>query len=331
MSSAVKFCAILFITALAACGGGSATSESGPAPLGVMPSGETDPSGDPDDMAVWLDPNDVAASVILVCDKQDKYLIAYDLSGRELWRLSLGRANNVYVRGNTIAFSERDNDEIVVLTMDPATRTARVTRTIAANGFNVYGFCLYRSDRLYGFVSSKTGEVRQYEIESGALVRTIHVGSQSEGMAADDEARRVFIAEEDNGLYAYGAEPGDGSQRAVIDTVSTSSLTADLEGVCIYGTPGGAGYVIVSSQGNDSYAIYDRSPPYAHRGSFEIIPNGAGVDGTQRTDGIEVVSGFLSAAYPFGMFLAHDSEPVASRSVKLVAWEHIADPLGLSK
>ena len=113
--------------------------------------------------------------------------------------------------------------------------------------------------------------------------------------------------------------------------MSASHLRADLEGVCIYRAQNGLGYVIVSSQGNSTYAIYDRLAPYAYRGSFEIRDPGGSFGSTQETDGIEVVPGVLSADYPFGMFLAHDAKNSGGLNIKLVKWDDIADPLGLLK
>ena len=110
--------------------------------------------------------------------------------------------------------------------------------------------------------------------------------------------------------------------------MASDRLRSDLEGVCLYRIPAG-GYLLVSSQGSSTYAVYDRAPPYAYRGSFAIVAGD--LDGTQRTDGIEAVSGFVSGSFPSGLFLAHDAEPTGGRTVKLVPWERIADPLALDR
>ena len=54
---------------LCACGGGSDRPRVDA--VAVSASVATEPCGDPDDMAVWIDPVDRAKSVILVCDKQE--------------------------------------------------------------------------------------------------------------------------------------------------------------------------------------------------------------------------------------------------------------------
>ena len=85
-------------------------------------------------------------------------------------------------------------------------------------------------------------------------------------------------------LWKYSAEPDGGSERTLIASIEEmAELEADLEGVGIYYGTGGAGYIIVSSQGNDSYAVFDRQGERAYLGSFVITANTAlGIDGCVR-------------------------------------------------
>ena len=109
----------------------------------------------------------------------------------------------------------------------------------------------------------------------------------AEGCAADDETGALYLAQEDVALWRYDAEPA-GTTRTSVDQVGNGRLTADIEGIAIYRAAGGKGYVIASSQGNDSYAVYKREAPNAPVGTFKI---GAGaVDAVTHTDGLDVTN-----------------------------------------
>lgn len=172
-------------------------------------------------------------------------------------------------------------------------------------GFNdPYGLCLYRSAKtgdLYVIANNADdGLTGQWRVIGNGTsldaeqIRNLAVGSQAEGCAADDENGVLFVAEEDVGLYAYRAEPDAAKEhnnaRLIIDTVNKGHLTADAEGISILKTPDNGGYVIVSSQGSNSYNVYDRASPFAFRGAFQIGPTSeiSGIDGVEETDGIEV-------------------------------------------
>ena len=69
--------------------------------------------------------------------------------------------------------------------------------------------------------------VEQWELfdaDSGQVdarrVRTFDVGTQTEGCTADDELGHLYIGEEDVGIWKYGAEPGTGAARTLVDTTA---------------------------------------------------------------------------------------------------------------
>lgn len=114
-------------------------------------------------------------------------------------------------------------------------------------------------------------------------------------------------------------------------------LTADAEGLAIYYTGQRSGYLVASSQGDDTFHVYDRQHVRRHLGSFRIT-------GTGETDGHAVVSAPLGSDFPFGLFVSQngEAEPPAdtnpindfeydgSTRFELVGWENIALPLGLN-
>jgi hypothetical protein len=112
-----------------------------------------------------------------------------------------------------------------------------------------------------------------------------------------------------------------------VDTTGPGgNLTSDVEGLALYDAGGGAGYLIASSQGNDTFAVYDRRPPHAFRASFRVAANPAlGIDEVGETDGIDVMSRGLGSAFPEGLFVCQDGDnPGANQNFKFVSWSEIA-------
>jgi 3-phytase len=203
-------------------------------------------------------------------------------------------------------------------------------------GMEVYGSCLYRSaanGEYYAFFNSKEGTVQQWRLSStedatvsAELVRTFSVNTQTEGCVADDELGRFYLGEEARGIWRFGAEPDAPPKRTLIDTTDENGhLTADVEGLAIFYGPNGAGYVIASSQGSDSFAIYERCGGNAYVLTVAIA-EGNGIDGVTGTDGIDVISTRLGAHFPGGLFVAQDDENGSdTQNFKLVSWPAIAE------
>ena len=62
-------------------------------------------------------------------------------------------------------------------------------------------------------------------------------------------------------------------------------LHADVEGLALYQSDK-HDYLVISSQGNDSYLVVDAEPPFAVHGGFRVGLNAAaGIDGASETDG----------------------------------------------
>ena len=138
----------------------------------------------------------------------------------------------------------------------------------------------------------------------------------SEGMAADDATQTFFLGEEGAGFYKYGAEPGAGTTRTTIDVVGGGRLSADVEGIAIaYGRVPGDDKIIVSSQGSNTFVVYELAAPHAHTGTFRIVGDGGLIDNVTDTDGIAVTRLDLGPAWPDGLFVAHDtSNPTSPAS-----------------
>ena len=100
----------------------------------------------------------------------------------------------------------------------------------------------------------------------------------------------------------------------------------DLEGVTVYPEGDEGGYLIVSSQGNNSYVAFTL-PDYQFKGQFEIA-EGA-VDRTTVTDGIDVTAK-STERFPKGFFVVQDNqnsedaiEGQEKQNFKVVDWREI--------
>ncbi len=323
----------------------------------VHPTIETDPVGSgadaADDPAIWANPDNPAASWVIGTDKQGG-LHVYDMRGKSRHFAADGKMNNVDLRTGyrlagrdvvLVTASDRTNKSIAIYSLDTASGTlSNIADGVQPTGLSdPYGQCMYRGKggRTYVFISDPDGLVRQWELvptRSGKVrakqVRDIKFGSQTEGCVADDLSGILYVAEEDIGLWRVTAEPVKGATPASVDKVADNpKLKDDLEGVGLYDLGGGRGYLVVSSQGNNSYAVYRREGDNAYLGSFSVIADPAkGIDGISETDGLDVSSANLGPGFEQGAMIAQDGRnmlPVENQNFKYVPWSTIARSLNL--
>ena len=303
-----------------------------------------------DDPAIWVHPTDPGRSLVIGNDKQGA-LEVYGLDGTRLQRITTATSfwgnvdvrQDVVVRGQTRDVVAAYNGGIRTYEVDPVTQAlvpvGDGTGTIPTNGGE--GLCSYHSasGSLYVFVITRGGRVRQYLIHDddadgllqGTLQREFVVGSEAEGCAADDEAGVLYVAEEDTGLWRYGAEPNAGATRTLVDAIAPGgNLAYDVEGVTIAETGPLTGHLIVSAQNGAApqqsyFAVYDRQTN-DYLGSFRIAA-GAATDGCERTDGIAAYAGDLGPQFPEGLFVCQDNGNTApaagNQNFKLTRLEKI--------
>ncbi len=305
-----------------------------------------------DDPAIWINPRDPADSLVLGADK-GAGLGVYDLTGKLIQFLPDGRINNIDLRAgfennpvlaHIAVGSDRTKTALAIYAIDEVSRhVSRVdARTIPAEFHDLYGLCMYRSARtgeLYAFATSSNGLMHQWRLFAVAgnkvdaeLVRQINIGSVAEGCVTDDDHGYLYVSEETVAVWRYGAEPGDDDSRTAVARIESGGVLAvDLEGLAIYKTMDGGGYLVVSSEGSDSYAVYDRKPPHSYRGMFRIRANAqAGLDGTSQTDGIELTHMALPG-FPQGLMVAQDGRYDETQNFKFVSWADIAEQLKLGQ
>jgi 3-phytase len=299
-----------------------------------------------DDPAIWVNPLDPAASTVIGVDKQGGIAV-YDLSGRELQYLPDGNLNNVDLRADfplggesvtVVTASNRTDNSIAIYRIDPETGLlSDVAARQIDTGFDVYGSCMYRDadGQTYTYVNSKDGEVEQWRLsDNGAglvdaeMVRSFDAGSQVEGCVADDEFGRLYIGEETVGIWEYAADAIAEDERTLVASVDNEGpLVGEVEGLTIAYGPDGTGYLLASSQGDNTFAVFERSSPHELVLTF-AIGDGQVIDGTTTTDGIDVSTANLGPAFPTGLFVAHDGEnDDGNQNYKLVSWDAIASEL----
>ena len=304
-----------------------------------------------DDPAIWVNPRDAAKSAVIATDK-NLGLYVYDLEGKLLQTLTDGRMNNVDLRDGLmaagkprtlVAASNRTDKSIALYWLDPATRKLARAGDPVPTGFgDPYGLCMYAdAGGVYVFVNNGgDGLFRQWRITESdgravaQQVREFSVGSQAEGCAADDETGALYVAEEGGGFFRYSAKPDGGSERRKIDRVEgPNGLQADIEGVEIWAGTGGTGFIVLSNQGADDYAVYRREGDNAFVGIFHIVADpDRGIDGVSETDGLDVVSAPLGAKFPDGLLVVQDGRNLSPRerqNYKYVSWRDIAGALGI--
>ncbi|MFJ8668894.1 phytase [Streptomyces sp. NPDC093600] len=178
---------------------------------------------------------------------------------------------------------------------------------------------------------------------------------QVEGMAVDQEEHVLYAAQETVGLWRIeldGEEFDDAElmdrvreygtpwtydtteEECVLDTENDPGfggehLSADAEGVTVYHAEDGTGYVLASSQGDDTFAVYERDGDNRYVGSFSVTDSTA-TDGVQHSDGATVVNVPLGRPFPKGLLVTHDGEATPAdgdregTNFKLTRWDAVA-------
>jgi 3-phytase len=301
-----------------------------------------------DDPAIWVHPTKPELSTVIGTDKDTAGLGVYDLSGRQIQFVKMTGANNVDLRDNVplgdarvtlvVATNPADNSlEFFQVNADSRKLSSVPARNNKVES-DAWGVCLYRAARtgkLYVVNIARKGHVEQWEISSAGgpvtlkKVRSFALDSAAEGCVADDETGALYVSEEKKGIWRFGAEPGAGRDRRLIDSSEPGSghLHADVEGLTVYDAGERNGYLIASSQGDDRYVVYDRVTN-KYVGEF-MISNGP-VDGVSGTDGIEVTNRPLGSVFPHGLFVVQDGRNRDAyiiprrQNFKFVPWETIA-------
>lgn len=295
-----------------------------------------------DDPAVWHHARNAEQSIILATDKRAG-LKTYNMRGELVQQLDVGRLNNVDLRyglewrgskHDVAVASLRDNNSLQLFAINSDGKLSDAG-TVPTTMRDIYGLCQYQSKKTgdhFVFVNDKSGLIEQYQLISDGqnwqakLVRSLKVPSQPESCVADDDNGTLYLGEEDEAIWRFAAEPDASTTGEIIVRADGRSLVADIEGMALISHEGQT-LVLVSSQGNDSYLIYDTKAPYPQLLHFRVTTNPElGIDGSSETDGLDLTQRSLGAGFSQGALVVQDGRnrmPETGQNFKLVPLEHI--------
>lgn len=304
-------------------------------------------SGDSaDDPAIYINAN--GGGFIAGTDKQAGLYI-YNLDGTQRDFMPVGTINNVDLREGfeyqgqdyvLLVASDDETNAIVAMLYDPRADDFLTPQNarIATGTVSPYGICLGKmiDGSFHAGVTTKDARFVQYKMgySSGiqaTKLREISVAKQTEGCAFDDRTGKVYVAVEEGDLSQYSSAPDADGAAIEIARIRNYGLKADLEGVTVYEDGADGGYVIVSSQGNDSYGVFNL-PDLSFAGRFSIID--AKVDAVTSTDGIAVTS-TPTDRFPRGFLVVQDdidntsprNDDLKKQNFKIIDWRVIEGQL----
>lgn len=307
-----------------------------------------------DDPAIWVNPKQQAQSRVLGTDKQGG-LQVLDLKGKSLQYLPVGRLNNVDLRQGVLLGTQRmdiavatnrDHNSLHVFSINQNNGQVSVLAELPTTLEDIYGICLFKDKQgeLYAFPNSKDGTFIQYHLRmngqqlQASEVRRFSVKTQPEACVADDASQRLFVGEEDHAVWALDARA---DAKPVLEKVIAVGDTGDwvhddIEGVGFYRAAtdnARPNYLVISSQGNNSFVVVDAEAPYQVRGAFRIGLNiDKGFDAVSETDGLAVSSANLGGPWQQGLVVVQDGRkrmPEGNQNYKYVSWAAIAKALNL--
>ncbi|MEM7115090.1 MAG: phytase [Chloroflexota bacterium] len=314
-----------------------------------------------DDPAIWIHPTDPSLSLVIAANK-NMALFTFNLDGTEQQDVDEPNGNDSYnnvdvryrfpLNGTLVDIAvatQRNTNSLEIYKVDVATRMlvdiGDKTINDALVDYEPYGIGLYHdpaTNLFYAFVTDNGGDndVHQYQLVANPndtikLVwkRTFdNVNGLAEGVVADDINGFVYVAEEDDGIYKYDADPAAAITRTTVALVGDNGIDDDIEGLTIYyaisdNCNGKTGYLIASSQGNATFHIFEREAGNAFVGDFSVVDHPTnGIDGLSGTDGIDVTNVALGPNFPNGFFAAHDDidDTTEFENIKMIDWQDIA-------
>jgi 3-phytase len=301
-----------------------------------------------DDPAIWINKTNPEKSIIIGTNKKAG-LNVYDLQGNELQFAPVGNINNVDISYDFV-FNRRTID--LVAASNRSTQTVDVWEIdgenqkmiekqlikIPSGVDDVYGLCMYHNkntNQHYVFVNGKNGKVEQWLLQNESdtltamLARSFWVNSQPEGMVVDPITDKLYVGVEEDAIYQFNALPNDTlSVKLEQSSATNKDISYDIEGLTIYRKSDKEGYLIASSQGSFSYAIFDINEPYNYITSF-VVKNGK-YDGVEETDGIDICSTPMGDEFPAGILVLQDGfnkdgETIVNQNFKIISAKKILD------
>lgn len=277
---------------------------------------------DTDDPAIWINPQDASKSIIIGTDKDtDGGLYAFDLNGKIINKvLGLKRPNNVDLEYGFIlngkktdiaAVTERETNKVKLYSLPELNEVGEISVFEGETERGPMGVSMYKNpqtEEIFVIVGRKSGPADgylwQYKLSekngsvTGEVVRKFGKYSglkEIESIAVDDEMGYIYYSDEQFGAHKYYADPGKGNEELAV--FGKGDFKSDVEGISIYPTDKGKGYILVSNQQNDTFNVYLREDQ--SKGRIAEIPVS-----TLESDGSEVTHINLGPKFPKGVFVA---------------------------
>ena len=296
---------------------------------------------DADDPAIWVNHADPGRSLILGTDKAG-ILFVFDLDGgivTKIRRPEMQRLNNVDVEYGMM-FPDGPADIAVVTDRDAGKLFAFRLPTfqpVDSGGIKLFegeqhhrpmGIGLYKRPAdgiIFAIFSRKNGPpdnyLWQYRLdadETGNLkltkVRAFGKFSghdkkkkgEIEAIAVDDAMGFVYYSDERFGIRKYYADPDARNADMELAVFGKDDFKSDREGIAIYRTESGGGYLVVSDQGRNRFNIYDLGGgpgnPHEHRFLRSVRLS------AKSTDGCDVTPISLRTEFSQGLFVAMSND-----------------------
>lgn len=299
-----------------------------------------------DDPAIWRNPANPAASLVVGTDKKGG-LYVYDLEGAQKSFLAAPGLNNVDLvelpDGQVLAIASDRSDQatgqLFIARLDTATGTLAFVTRIKVGAGEGYGVC-------GGDVESDGSFTVYSAFKSGVIYRTglqfigpeladqtdplNSVPTQTEGCIYDARSGILYVGEEDVGIWAMaGFGEGGAESRKLVAPIDNKMLVADVEGLAIAPEGEEGGYLVASSQGDNAYAVF-RLPEVTPVGRFRIAAGSFG--SVEETDGIALDNRSFGPDFPGGLFIAQDGmNAPRAQNFKYARWDEILAALGEGK
>jgi 3-phytase len=282
---------------------------------------------------------------------------------------ALRRSDGAKRRVDLAVVTDRGCDRLRIYRIDPWRPEAPLVEITDPNAPRVfptdaldeqstaYGIALQRDDddELAAFVTQRSRSViAKLELVSSGhghvtyqRVAELHAPAgfdgdlQFEGLVVDGDNERLYAAQELVGIWSIPLDDLEGTVtlspdflEEVVQSSGGEHVVADVEGMALYHRDDDDGYLLVSSQGDNTIHVYDRDgdEPLAqrHLGAFHV-------DGVEGTDGLDVLN-VPMPGFAKGVLVVHDGEapppastdPVdgfpyeASTRFAFVGWEDVA-------
>jgi 3-phytase len=293
-----------------------------------------------DDPAIWYNEETPSLSVVYGSNKIEG-IHAYNLKGKELQFIACGRINNIDVRQDVmflnqrmdiLAGSNRTDRSIDLFRILPdGSLDTTMLGKIGLGEIKPYGFCLGKSENnlLHIYVNDKKGSVLHFSVNaqgdlSNMDMRRLSVETQPEGMVVDDLNNKLYIGEEQKGIWEADAFDTNSNRKEFFhsSTDKNPNIRYDIEGLALLPP----NYLVASSQGNFSYCIFDiRTKKYLS--SYKVMSRDH-IDGVEETDGIEILAKPLNGQFSHGVFIVQDGfnyqdTTLLKQNFKLISLEGI--------